>query len=153
MECRAARRGAQIKILRPHADLVDTLRFCRIWNFLIGFFSPVIAADISFKYGYVFAGAGVLNCLIAIFFVRETRDLTLEQVNMMYVSGVPAWRSASWVPEGFTSRGETKEVMDEDNVTKVSDPRPEWKSQPDPVTGEETDKARKHPVKGATQEA
>lgn len=95
-----------------------------------------------------------LNCVIAIFFVRETQDLTLEQIDTMYLSGVPAWRSRSWVPAGYTSRREVKvDDKEEDNATQVSDPKPEWRSKPDPMTGEETDKARKTPAVRATTEA
>ena len=91
-------------------------------------------------------GANCLNFIVAWFFVYETESLTLEQVDSMYNSGVPAWRSRSWVPEGYTSRNEVKQEGGvEEESMKLPDSKPNWRSKPDPVTGEETDKTRKAP--------
>lgn len=113
-----------------------------VWNFCIGFFTPAITDNIGFKYGFVFAGANLLNFFIAFFFVYETRDLTLEQVDEMYNSPTPAWKSTSWVPAGYTSREQVK--TPEDGSTEVADPKPEWRSKPD-EKGNETDFTRKAP--------
>ncbi|PWN19964.1 putative HXT5-hexose transporter [Microstroma glucosiphilum] len=124
-------------------------------NFLISYFSPAIASAIDFGYGYVFMGCNIANCIIAYCFVYETESLTLEAVDQLYNAGIPAWRSRKWVPEGYESRDQVKaqDSMD-DNATHIDDPSPQWKSKPDPLTGEETDKARKNPgVKGMTQTA
>lgn len=124
-------------------------------NFLISYFSPAISGEINFAYGYVFMGCNIANFVVAYTCVYETESLTLEAVDQLYNAGIPAWRSRKWVPEGYESRDQVKaqESVD-DNATHIEDPAPQWKSKPDPLTGEETDKTRKNPVvKGMTQTA
>ncbi|QID83663.1 Low-affinity glucose transporter hxt3 [Saccharomyces pastorianus] len=67
------------------------------WGFLIGFFTPFITGAINFYYGYVFMGCMVF-AYFYVFFVPETKGLSLEEVNDMYAEGVLPWKSASWVP-------------------------------------------------------
>ena len=69
-----------------------------IWNFLIGFFTPFITGAIQFHYGYVFLGCEVAMFFYVFFFVPETKGLTLEEVDEMWIEGVLPWKSASWVP-------------------------------------------------------
>lgn len=122
-----------------------------IWNFCIGFFTPAITANIQYKYGFVFAGANALNFIIAYLFVYETQALTLEQVDEMYNSGVPAWKSTSWVPEGYSSREEVKDTEKQEDLkaTGVEDPKPEWRARPDDEAGADDGK-RKVPKTVAT---
>lgn len=116
-----------------------------IWNFCIGFFTQPIVADIGYNYGFVFAGANLLNFFVAYFFVYETEKLTLEQIDEMYQSGTPAWKSVSWVPAGYSSRDEVKDQeKSDDKIAALSDPKPEWRSKPD-EKGNETDATRKAP--------
>lgn len=68
-----------------------------IWGFLIGFFTPFITSAIGFSYGYVFMGCLVFSFFYVFFFVCETKGLTLEEVNEMYVEGVKPWKSGSWI--------------------------------------------------------
>ncbi|AJS65374.1 Hxt2p [Saccharomyces cerevisiae YJM326] len=68
-----------------------------IWGFLIGFFTPFITSAIGFSYGYVFMGCLVFSFFYVFFFVCETKGLTLEEVNEMYVEGVKPWQSGSWI--------------------------------------------------------
>ncbi|CAI4049352.1 hypothetical protein SUVZ_13G1490 [Saccharomyces uvarum] len=68
-----------------------------IWGFLIGFFTPFITSAISFSYGYVFMGCLVFSFFYVFFFVCETKGLTLEEVNEMYVEGVKPWKSGNWI--------------------------------------------------------
>lgn len=76
-----------------------------IWNFLLALFTTPITADIGFAYGYIFAGANLFNAFVAFFYVYETKDLNLEQVNAMYCDpNCKAWQSRSWVPAGMSSR-------------------------------------------------
>ncbi|EEB08896.1 high-affinity fructose transporter ght6 [Schizosaccharomyces japonicus yFS275] len=63
------------------------------WNFLISFFTPFIVKKIGFKYGYVFACCCLCGALVIFFFACETKGLSLEEVNEMYVSGVKPWAS------------------------------------------------------------
>ncbi|ROW06916.1 hypothetical protein VMCG_04138 [Cytospora schulzeri] len=69
-----------------------------LWNFLISFFTPWITAAISYKYGYVFAGCCALGVLVTFFFVNESQQRSLEEVDSMYVLGVVPWKSKSWQP-------------------------------------------------------
>lgn len=118
-----------------------------VWNFLIAYFSTPIADSISFKYGFVFAGANFLNCIIAALFVYESADLTLEQIDDMYGDmSLKAWQSTKWLPAGYTSRNELKaEKVDDSIVGLPDDHEGQWHAKPDPVTGEEQDTYRKAP--------
>ncbi|KAM3164711.1 Hexose transporter HXT11 [Lachancea thermotolerans] len=69
-----------------------------IWGFLISFFTPFITGAINFYYGYVFMGCLIFAYFYVFFFVPETKGLTLEEVNIMWLESVPAWNSSSWVP-------------------------------------------------------
>ncbi|UZJ55264.1 hypothetical protein CBS101457_004584 [Exobasidium rhododendri] len=123
-----------------------------IWNFLIGLFSRAIADDIHFKYGFIFAGANFLNMIVAMFFVYETADLTLESIDEMYGDeSTNAWKSSKWLPAGYASRGELKATENLPDIPDAKEGR--WKANPDPITGEEQDTVRKAPetkVKAAT---
>lgn len=69
-----------------------------LWNFLISFFTSFIADAIGFSYGYVFMGCMVFAALFVFFFVPETKGLTLDEVNEMWLEGVVPWKSSSWIP-------------------------------------------------------
>lgn len=69
-----------------------------LWGFLIGFFTPFITSAINFYYGYVFMGCLAFSYFYVSFFVPETKGLTLEEVDEMWMDGVLPWKSESWVP-------------------------------------------------------
>lgn len=69
-----------------------------VWNFLISFFTTSITNKIHFAFGFVFFGCCVFGAFFAYFFVYETKGLSLEEVDQLYASGVPAWKSSSWKP-------------------------------------------------------
>lgn len=69
-----------------------------LWGFLISFFTPFITSAIHFYYGFVFAGCLLFSFFYVFFFVRETKGLTLEEVDELYSSDVLPWKSSSWVP-------------------------------------------------------
>lgn len=69
-----------------------------LWNFLISFFTPWITNAISYRYGYVFAGCCFLGVLVTFFFVNESQQRSLEEVDSMYILGVVPWKSAAWSP-------------------------------------------------------
>ncbi|CAB4253046.1 sugar porter family MFS transporter [Maudiozyma barnettii] len=69
-----------------------------MWNFLLGFFTPFITNAINFYYGYVFMGCLVFAWFYVFFFVPETKGLSLEEVNTMWIEGVLPWKSQQWVP-------------------------------------------------------
>jgi SP family sugar:H+ symporter-like MFS transporter len=68
-----------------------------IWNFIIGFSSPMITNKIGYKYGYVFSGFILASVMFVYFGVHETKGVTLEEINDMYASGVSAIESAKHV--------------------------------------------------------
>ncbi|EFX05185.1 major facilitator superfamily transporter monosaccharide [Grosmannia clavigera kw1407] len=70
-----------------------------LWNFLISFFTPFITAAINYRYGYVFAGCCFAGALLVFFFIIESHNRSLEEVDTMYVRGVVPWKSASWTPD------------------------------------------------------
>ncbi|KAL4919393.1 general substrate transporter [Aspergillus aurantiobrunneus] len=84
-----------------------------LWNFLIGFFTPLITGDIDFAYGYVFAGCLFVAVLVVYFFVLEGRGKTLEEMDMMYVMRVPPWKSSKWVPPPPEERVTTAHILDQ----------------------------------------
>lgn len=69
-----------------------------IWGFLISFFTPFITKAINFYYGYVFMGCLCFSFFYVFFFIPETKGLTLEEVNIMWLEGTLPWKSAHWVP-------------------------------------------------------
>ncbi|KAL6942158.1 fructose symporter [Hanseniaspora vineae] len=68
-----------------------------IWGFLISFFTPFITSAIHFAYGYVFMGCTVFMFFYVFFMVPETKGLSLEEVNDLWLEGVLPWKSANWV--------------------------------------------------------
>lgn len=69
-----------------------------LWNFLISFFTPFITAAINYYYGYIFAGCCAVGVFVVFFFVIESQQRSLEEVDTMYVLGVVPWKSTSWTP-------------------------------------------------------
>ncbi|TBU26894.1 general substrate transporter [Dichomitus squalens] len=81
-----------------------------LWNFLLAFFTPFIVKAIQYRYGFVFAACNLTGAVIVYFFLYESSDLSLEEVDDMYCD--PAcrpWTSRAWAPEGFPSRREFAE--------------------------------------------
>jgi len=77
------------------------------WNFLISFFTRFITDVIHYWYGLVFAGCCAALVVIVYFFVIETKDRSLEEIDTMYVLGVNPRTSAKWdgskAPPGSSS--------------------------------------------------
>ncbi|KAF4565663.1 hexose transporter hxt1 [Pleurotus pulmonarius] len=113
-------------------------------NFLLAFFTPFIAGDINFRYGFVFAACNLFGALVVYFFLYESSDLTLESVDDMYTDRhCKPWTSTSWAPEGYASReeyarlrgdGETKTAITGDS--QDSSPRSDSRAAPYAEQGE-----------------
>lgn len=74
-------------------------------NFLIGFLTPYANDGIGYAFGFVFFGCNFAAAAVVYLFVFETKSLTLESVNDMYMDmGVKAISSKSWVPVGYVDR-------------------------------------------------
>ncbi|KAL1845611.1 hexose transporter hxt5 [Paecilomyces lecythidis] len=83
-----------------------------LWNFLISFFTPFIAGDIDFAYGYVFAGCLFVAVLVVHFCVLESKGKTLEEIDTMYVMRIAPWKSSKWIPPPPEERITTGVVQD-----------------------------------------
>ncbi|CAO1625109.1 unnamed protein product [Parajaminaea phylloscopi] len=57
------------------------------WNFMLGYFSPKIAADLGPYIMLIFFGLLCCSFIYVFFFIPETKGLSLEQVDEMYESG------------------------------------------------------------------
>lgn len=63
---------------------------------MLSFFTRFITDDIDYFYGLVFAGCCAALVLFVFFFVIETKDRTLEEIDTMYLTHVNPIKSASW---------------------------------------------------------
>ncbi|KAF8079163.1 general substrate transporter [Lyophyllum atratum] len=70
-----------------------------LWNFLLSFFAPRIAADIGPLILLIFFGMLLFGYVYVYLFIPETKGLSLEEVDEMYRSGVKPWNSANWKPQ------------------------------------------------------
>ncbi|XBW38681.1 hypothetical protein QEN19_004269 [Hanseniaspora menglaensis] len=84
------------------------------WGFLISFFTPFITSAIHFSYGYVFTGCLIFMTFYVFFTVPETKGLTLEEVNEMWLDDVLPWKSASWVPASARNVDYDQEALKHD---------------------------------------
>jgi len=69
-----------------------------IWNFLLSFFAPRIAARIGPLILLIFFGMLLFGYVYVYLFIPETRGLTLEEVDEMYRAGIKPWNSADFKP-------------------------------------------------------
>lgn len=80
---------------RSHSSAIATTGNW-MWNFILTFFTPFITQAIGYQYGYLFAGCNFMAVLIVYFFLYESNNLTLEQVEEMYNDpSIRAWNSSS----------------------------------------------------------
>jgi SP family sugar:H+ symporter-like MFS transporter len=69
-----------------------------LFNFLLAFFTTFITTDIGFAYGYVFAGCNLAAVFIVYFFLLETNNKTLEEIDTMFLLEVSPLKSSKWEP-------------------------------------------------------
>lgn len=72
-----------------------------IFNFLISFFTRFITDEIDYYYGLVFAVCCGALVFIVFFFMVETKDRTLEEIDTMFVTKVNPIHSESWTGVGY----------------------------------------------------
>jgi SP family sugar:H+ symporter-like MFS transporter len=75
------------------------------FNFLISFFTTFIVNKIHYWYGLVFAVCCFCLFWIVYFFVIETKDRSLEEIDTMYILCVSPRTSASWDPKSLGEEG------------------------------------------------
>lgn len=66
---------------------------------MLAFFTTFITTAIDFRFGYVFAGCNLLAAIIVYFFLMESSQRTLEEVDTMYLTHVSPRKSAKWDPK------------------------------------------------------
>lgn len=89
-----------------------------LWNFLLSFFAPRIAADIGPLILLIFFGMLVFGFVYVYLFVPETKGLTLEEVDEMYRARIAPWRSAGWKPSGRLQVHRNREDQKTEPVTE-----------------------------------
>jgi len=75
-----------------------------LWNFLLSFFAPRIAAKIGPLILLIFFGMLVFGFFYVYIAIPEVKGLSLEEVDELYRSGVKPWKSSSWRPEDWHER-------------------------------------------------
>ncbi|KZT02237.1 general substrate transporter [Laetiporus sulphureus 93-53] len=84
-----------------------------VWNFLLSFFSPRIAARIGPLILLIFFGMLLFGFVYVYLFIPETVGLSLEEVDELYRSGVKPWNSLGWRPaEKHFNDKVSEEVVD-----------------------------------------
>ncbi len=76
-----------------------------LFNFLISFFTTFITDKIHYWYGMVFAVCCFVMFWIVFFFVIESKDRSLEEIDTMYILHVNPITSAKWKPESLGPEG------------------------------------------------
>ncbi|KAJ9108189.1 hypothetical protein QFC20_003552 [Naganishia adeliensis] len=84
-----------------------------LWNFLVGFFSSKIAADIGPLILLIFAGVLAFGCVYIYFFLIESSGLALEEIDEAYALHIPAWKSTSWIPPSRIEAARREGAIDE----------------------------------------
>ncbi|CAL9735873.1 high-affinity hexose transporter Hxt6p [Monosporozyma servazzii] len=103
--------------LRVKSKCMAVAQGCNwMWGFLISFFTPFITGAIDFYYGYVFMGCLCFSFFYVFFFIPETKGLSLEEVNTMWLEGTLPWKSASWVPPSRRNADYDAEAMAKDDT-------------------------------------
>lgn len=96
---------SEIYPLRIRGKGMSLAQSCNwLWGFLISFFTPFITGAIHFGFGFVFMGCMVFSIFFTFFIIPETKGLSLEEVDELYESGVPAWKSSGWTPKNNFSQ-------------------------------------------------
>jgi len=83
-----------------------------LWNFLLAFFTPFIVSAIEFRYGFVFASCNLTGAVIVYFFLYESSELSLENVDQMYNDpDCKPWTSRQWAPPEYKDRRDLVEQV------------------------------------------
>ncbi|KAK0673477.1 putative hexose transporter [Cercophora samala] len=90
-----------------------------LWNFLMSFFTRFITDSIGYLYGLVFAGCCAGLVLVVFFFLIESKDRSLEEIDTMYMLHVNPITSAKWsedmVPASPASDDKQTEHMEKND--------------------------------------
>lgn len=78
-----------------------------LWNFLMSFFTRFITDAIDYLYGLVFAGCCAVLVLVVFFFLVESKDRSLEEIDTMYLLHVNPISSSKWDDEHVPGSADT----------------------------------------------
>ncbi|EKM84259.1 hypothetical protein AGABI1DRAFT_52117 [Agaricus bisporus var. burnettii JB137-S8] len=95
-----------------------------LWNFLLSFFAPRIAAKIGPLILLIFFGMLVFGFFYVYLFVPETKGLSLEEVDELYRSGVKPWKSAGWRPHLMDNRQKNEGVESDEKGSEEKHANP-----------------------------
>lgn len=80
-----------------------------IFNFALGYFTPPAFVNIKWKTYLIFGVFSFCMAVHAFFFFPETAGKTLEEVEDMFLSGTPAWKTrVNWKGIKAKERGEVE---------------------------------------------
>ncbi|WVF65292.1 hypothetical protein IAT40_000016 [Kwoniella sp. CBS 6097] len=68
-----------------------------LFNLIIAFAAPQIQSIIGTGITFVWAGCLALSFVFAYFCIPETKGMSIEEVDALYLSRTPAWRSSKFV--------------------------------------------------------
>lgn len=94
-----------------------------IFNFALAMFVPTAFKNITWKTYLIFMVFCVVMTVHVYFLFPETKGKTLEEIELMWASKVPAWKSSEWVPETPVSRqqaNDDKREQEAHHVEKAS---------------------------------
>ncbi|KAI5450647.1 hypothetical protein NCC49_002905 [Naganishia albida] len=75
-------------------------------NVVIAFVAPIVQADIGTKITFVWAGFIAATAVFVFFCVPETAGLKIEEIDAMFISKTPAWKSRN-----FKARQQSEEAL------------------------------------------
>lgn len=84
-----------------------------LWNFAIAFATPYIVdkdkGNLGSKVFFIWGGCNLMCFVFAWYFIYETKNLSLEQVDELYERVPHAWKSKGFVPSAHAFRHEAEE--------------------------------------------
>ncbi|WRT69327.1 uncharacterized protein IL334_006311 [Kwoniella shivajii] len=75
-----------------------------LFNLIIAFAAPQIQAIIGTGITFVWAGCLALSFVFAYFCIPETKGMSIEEVDALYLSGCPAWKSSNFKASQATTQ-------------------------------------------------
>ncbi|KAK4119979.1 general substrate transporter [Parathielavia appendiculata] len=87
-----------------------------LFNFLMSFFTRFITDAIDYLYGLVFAGCCAVLVLIVFFFMIESKDRSLEEIDTMYLMHVNPITSSKWDEKHLSENSDSSERQSRQNL-------------------------------------
>lgn len=84
-----------------------------MWSFVLPYLFNPDKANLGAKIAFIFGGLSVLSCVYLWFYQPETAGRTYEELDEMFVKGVPARNFKGYVPEAQVLGQTAKETLTE----------------------------------------